>query len=330
MILFSNIEEFRIALIDSGCLSYPKIASKINLILGDLTPLDEFSKKIAHYIDPKEKFNIKVDINSPLPERLSDEDYRYIKKCFKRANKLVDESNSLRIESPADPRFYENVLGAMNFNITFFVFSVMLPSINRIYLQDVNKIRAVIPSALSKQLEAYQRSILPWSDFNSKSWEVLKFDTSSVDRFVKSNKSVDDVVEKFVKDREEFTKRYNQYVVNDRSISTVDADYILVGWWDLISERFESEECVIEYRQKIESIELRKLDICFIIATYLKRIKKQETIEDLMKKSPEYLLEFFWSHVVDIKKKILRENSVSTPTYVINVFWSMFTEKIEE
>jgi hypothetical protein len=176
----------------------------------------------------------------------------------------------------------------------------------------------------------YQRSTLPWTDFNGKNWEVLKFDTSSVDRFVKSNKSVDDVVEKFVKEQEEFTTRYNQYVVINKSISTVDADYILVGWWDLISERFESEACVIEYKQKIESIELRKLDICFIIATYLKRIEKWETIEDLMKKSSEYLLEFFWSNVADIKKKILRENSISTPTYVINVFWSMFTEKIEE
>ena len=328
MILFKDIDEFRSILVgrekSSGLFM-------INSILGGLLTMEEdpLVEKIASYVDPEGKFSQKIDINSPLPEKLEDKDYAYIKKCFKRVKNLVSESNSLRSEAPALPNFGENLFGALNSDIVSFVRRAMVPTISRIYLQDVDKIRSVIPSELSKQLEKYSRSISSWYEFTNN--DFLGLDTSSVDRFITSYTSLTSVVEKFTKNREEFVYKANQVIVNNKSFSAVDFDYLLMGWWDEISKEFKSDECILEYKKKIASINLRKFDLCLILATYNKRINNESSgLNKLMETNADHLLEYFWSNVEDIKNKLFRENVMSTPTHVINVFWSMFTEKIEE
>ena len=315
MILFKNIDEFRQVEIE---------VEQDEDYFGEASGLTRAINRLLKYLDPKNMVRRNINIDDPLPKRLSEEDYKYLEQIFLRIDKVTRELHTLRKEIPAKSSsrsWKRGVVSTCECVLETFTSTALIPHILLFMHQDVNRMRMVVPEEIHREVfEGYpigchRISLRDFPDLRNR----------SIERFVKKFSDIESIVTKFAEGEEGF--KVNQYRVDigELSINHEDEDYVFVGWFDKIQKKYKDDPAVKEYESSLRKMPLRKLDMAYVLSTYYSK-----PLNEFMEKSDEYLLEIFWSNVEDIKEKLLRKNAISTPTHIINVIWSMFVDEKKE
>ena len=321
-------------------------------ILLDLRDLSEASiiSKISKLVDPDKILGNKKEVFNPS-RVVTDSDYDYLLRALKTLDDIYSEFSNFKAEYPQSAKCH--ILNFIIVNTLSTYKTDIIMQFDLIYFNNVDLARKRLDPKLSKRVEDlcrccktneyYRRCDTEFEDFEGSATRFLPMDsTTQSQEFSRLFKEIEPLWDKYKYSKERTVIIDGVEIdIGTRAWEGVHFERIFIGWFDMFAKYVPSDPLVMAYREKISKLPLRKIDLVFVLDTYgvmsysqihypVSDDEKVSRFNELYSLTAEELLDMFWKSEENIKEKLLRQNTDSTPTHVVNIIWSLLEAKDEE
>jgi len=319
-------------------------------ILLDLRDLSEASiiSKISKLVDPDKILGNKKEVFNPS-RVVTDSDYDYLLRALKTLNDIYSEFSNFKEEYPQSAKCH--ILNFMIVNTLSAYKQDIIMQFDLIYFNNVDLARKRLDPKLSERIEDlcrccktseyYRRYDTEFEEFEGPETRFLPMDSETQNQeFSRLFRKIEPLWDKFEYSKERaVTIDGVEINIGTRAWEGIHFEKIFIGWFDMFAKYVPSDPLVMAYREKISKLPLRKIDLVFVLDTYgvgsdnvRYPISDEEAsrFDELYSLSAEDLLDLFWKSEENIKERLLRHNTDSTPTHVVNIIWSLLEAKDEE
>ena len=318
-------------------------------ILLDLRDLSEASivDEIAKLVDPDRILGNKKEVFDPS-RVITDSDYDYLLGALKNLDAIYFEFSNFKEEYPLSARFH--LLNFIIVNTLSIYKTDIILQLDLIYFNNVDLARKRLDPKLVERMEDlyrcskindyYRRSDTEFEELEGSESRFLPMDEQDqADAFKRLFAKVEPLWDKFEYPKERQVMIDGTEInIGERNWEGIHFEKVFIGWFDMFSKYAPTDPLVMAYREKISKLPLRKIDLVFVLDTYgiessnasYPKSDEASRFDELYSLSSEALLDLFWKKEKKIKEQLLRHNTDSTPTHVVNIIWSLLEAKDEE